>query len=264
MPPQANTATDWRAGLPPITLHVLDASHPAQAVEAALTTRGVEFERVVLLLDGTHPQQVEEVYGAGNQTVPGMVLGDEKVHGSTAIFERLDQLFPEELSLFPAPHTAEIRSAEQWGDEVFQQVGRRLTWGCLMFKPYAAAQAVGGEPLNPEATDFMIKFIRGIWKHHGITSVLVAEALAEMPGYLDRIDAWIADGVLAADLNVPNAADLQIGATIALLQTIGDMRPLLAGRPCEQLASLTGLREGLVPAGAFPEHWLPSASRAGD
>lgn len=260
MCPQASTATDWRAGLPPVTLHVLDASHPAQAVEAALTTRGVEFERVVLPLDGMHSQKIEEIYGAGKKTVPGMLLGDEKVHGSTAIFERLDLLFPEELSLFPPSYSDEIRAAAQWGDEVFQAAGRLLIWGCLMFKPYAAAQAVGGEPLNPEATDFMIKFIRGIWKHHGITSVLVAEALAEMPGYLDRIDAWIADGVLATDLSVPNAADLQIGATIALIQTIGDIRPLIAGRPCEQLASLTGLREGLVPAGAFPEHWMPATS----
>jgi glutathione S-transferase len=126
-----------------------------------------------------------------------------------------------------------------------------------MFKPYAAAQAVGGEPLNPEATDFVMRLIRGIWKHHGITSVLVAEALTEMPGYLDRIDAWIAAGVLGADSSLPNAADLQIGATIALLQTIGDIRPMIAGRPCERLASLTPAREGLVPAGAFPEHWMP-------
>lgn len=260
MPPQTNTATDWRADLPPITLHVLDASHPARAVEAALSSRGVEYERVVLLLDGTHPQQVEEIYGAGKQTVPGMILGDEKVHGSTAIFERLDLLLPEELSLFPAPKTDEIGEAARWGDEVFQTVGRRLTWGCLMFKPYAAAQAVGGEPLNPAATDFMIKFIRGIWKHHGISSVLVAEALGEMPANLDRIDAWIADGVLAADPELPNAADLQIGATIALLQTIGDIRPMIAGRPCERLASLTPARQGLVPAGAFPEHWMPEVN----
>lgn len=260
MPPEPNTATDWRAELPPITLHVLDASHPAQAVEAALTTRGVEFNRVVLLLDGTHPQQVEEIYGAGNQTVPGMLLGEEKVPGSTAIFERLDQIFPERHSLFPAPHRDEVRVAAQWGDEVFQSVGRRLTWGCLMFKPYAAAQAVGGEPLNPEATDFVMKFIRRICRHHGITSVLVAQDLIDMSDHLDRIDAWIADGVLAADPNMPNAADLQIGATISLLQTIGDIRPMIAGRPCEQMASHTGLREGLVPAGAFPEHWMPTPS----
>ncbi|MBJ7348105.1 MAG: glutathione S-transferase N-terminal domain-containing protein [Thermoleophilaceae bacterium] len=260
MPSGANTDTNWRADLPAITLHVLDGSHPARAVEVALSTRGIEFERVVLPLDGTHPQQVEEIYGAGNQTVPGMLLGDEKVPGSTAILERLDQVFPEEMTLFPAPLRDEVRIAAQWGDEVFQSVGRRLFWGCLIFKPYAAAQAVGGEPMNPEATDFVMKFIRIICKHHGITSVLVAQDLIDMSDHLDRIDAWIADGVLAADLNMPNAADLQIGATISLLQTIGDIRPMIAGRPCEQLASLTGLRQGLVPAGAFPEHWMPTPS----
>ncbi len=251
--------TDWRAELPPVTLHVLDASHPAHAAEAALESRGIEFERVVLLLDGTHPQKVEEVYGPGNDSVPGMLVGDKPVHGSSAIFTRLDELVPDELSLFPAPHEDEIRAAEQWGNEVFQKVGRRLTWGSLQFKPYAAAQAVGGEPLNPEATDFMLRFLRGIWKHHEINCVAVAEALTEMPNHLDRIDSWIADGVLAQSSELPNAADLQIGSTLALLLTIGDIRPMTEGRPCEQLASLTRPRNGMIPAGALPEHWMPPA-----
>ena len=39
--------------------------------------------------------------------------------------------------------------------------------------------------------------------------------LAALPAHLDRIDGWIADGVLGAEQ--PNAADLQIGSTIRLL-----------------------------------------------
>ena len=39
--------------------------------------------------------------------------------------------------------------------------------------------------------------------------------LAALPGQLDRIDAWIADGLLGGEQ--PNAADLQIGSTIRLL-----------------------------------------------
>ena len=34
----------------------------------------------------------------------------------------------------------------------------------------------------------------------------------------------------------PNAADLQIGASIALLDTHGDLRPLLDGRPSLEAA----------------------------
>ena len=36
----------------------------------------------------------------------------------------------------------------------------------------------------------------------------------------------------------PNAADLQIGSTIRLLQSIGDVAPLIEGRACERLARL--------------------------
>ena len=53
--------------------------------------------------------------------------------------------------------------------------------------------------------------------------------IAELPRQLDRIDAWIGDGLLGGAQ--PNAADLQIGSTIQLLLTLGDVRPLLAGSP---------------------------------
>ena len=39
--------------------------------------------------------------------------------------------------------------------------------------------------------------------------------LAALPGLLDQVDAYIADGVLGGDQ--PNAADLQIAPTIRLL-----------------------------------------------
>ena len=39
--------------------------------------------------------------------------------------------------------------------------------------------------------------------------------LDALPGQLDRVDTWIADGLLGGEQ--PNAADLQIGSTIRLL-----------------------------------------------
>ena len=57
--------------------------------------------------------------------------------------------------------------------------------------------------------------------------------LLALPGLLDRIDAWIADGLLGGER--PNAADLQIGSTIRLLATIGDVRPLIGDCPASQL-----------------------------
>ena len=47
---------------------------------------------------------------------------------------------------------------------------------------------------------------------------------------------WIAEGLLGGEQ--PNAADLQIGSTIRLLMSIGDVRPLIEGRPAARARAL--------------------------
>ncbi len=85
---------------------------------------------------------------------------------------------------------------------------------------------------------------------HGVSEDAVRADMCALPGHLDRIDAWIAEGVLSAE--TPNAADLQIGSSLRLLLTIGDVRPLLARRPAEELAMrLFGDFPGDVPDGAL-------------
>ena len=80
--------------------------------------------------------------------------------------------------------------------------------------------------------------------------------LRNLPRHLDRIDRWIADGVLAAD-PTPNAADLQIATTSRLLMTIGDVAPFFAGRPAERHArELFGHQAGSTPRGVLPADWL--------
>jgi glutathione S-transferase len=83
--------------------------------------------------------------------------------------------------------------------------------------------------------------------------------LAALPAYLDRIDAWIAEGVLGGE--PPNAADLQIGATLRLLLTLADVRPLIAARPAGALAlALFPEHPGEVPAGTLPAEWVPAGA----
>jgi glutathione S-transferase len=75
--------------------------------------------------------------------------------------------------------------------------------------------------------------------------------LAALPGHLDTIDAWIAEGVLGGAR--PNAADLQIAPSLRLLWTLADLRPLIGGRPAEELAHRWfAPLPGSVPAGALP------------
>ena len=68
---------------PKLVLHKVPFSHPCLAVEAVLDRHGLEYETVEMV-SGTHGDKVEEVYGEGNRTVPGLLVDDEPVHGTTA------------------------------------------------------------------------------------------------------------------------------------------------------------------------------------
>src|SRR4029453_15172840 len=55
----------------------------------------------------------------------------------------------------------------------------------------------------------------------------------ELPALLDRIDAWIAEGVIgAAELN---AADFMIAPSLALILYRPDVMPMFEGRPALEL-----------------------------
>ena len=242
---------------PTLVLHVLPPSHPCLTARAALRFKGLEYERVDLPM-GKHVDAMAELYGEGNTTVPGLLVGDEPVHGSRAILARLEELQPEP-SLYPAGIADRVREAERWGDEVFQDLGRRLPWGALHFRPEALGIMAGAtEPLDPAGTDYAIRMIRGTWKYHSLNAVVLARDLEALPGFLDHIDALIADGTLGGD--TPNAADLQIGATVRVLLSVEDLHPLLLDRPATTLAERFFPRDAIggIPAGAYPAGWVPA------
>jgi glutathione S-transferase len=241
---------------PRLVFHVLPPSHPCAAVEAALELKGLEYEKVELTPGPNHPEQMEAVYGAGNRTVPGLVIDDEPVHGSNAILEALERIAPEP-ALYPGDRADAVRAAAAWGDDVLQDLGRRLPWGALHFRPEAMGTFAGAGPLDPAGTDFAMRFVRASWKYHNISAVRLAEDLQALPGMLDQVDAYVSDGLLAGA--TPNAADFQIGSTLAVLLTVGDVRPLIEACPAVQVArKWFDDRPGLVPAGAFPAGWVPA------
>jgi glutathione S-transferase len=241
---------------PRIVLHLLPPSHPCAAVEAALRFKNLDYERVELQA-GPHVDEMARVYGEGRTTVPGILIDGEPVHGSNAIFERLEALAPEP-SLYPAALGDAVAAAARWGDEELQDLGRRLPWGALHFRPESLGTFAGAGPLDPAGTDFAMRFVRASWKYHNISAARLAEDLAGLPAKLDRVDALVAEGVIGRE--APNAADLQIGSTLSVLLTVGDVRPLIEGRRAEQVARRWFEdRPGLVPAGAFPAGWVPGA-----
>lgn len=220
---------------------------------AALELKGLEYE-VVDLDMGKHGNQVEEIYGEGRRTVPGMTIDGELVHGSTAILERLEELVPEN-PLYPAGIADEVRAAEAWADGHLQDLGRRLPWGALYFRPEAMGIFGGAGPLDPAGTDFAMKFIRSTWKYHGITCELLAEDLKAFPGMVKQISTFADQGLI--DGEDPTAADLQIASTIRVLMTVGDLHSSLEGTSAERIARRYFPEyDGLVPQGAFPSSWI--------
>jgi glutathione S-transferase len=220
--------------------------------EAALKLKDLEYERIDFQ-PGPHVEEMTGIYGEGKATVPGMLVDGEPVHGSRPILAKLEELVPDP-PLYPTEAVAE---AERWGDEELQDLGRRMPWGSLYFRPESMGTFGGAGALDPAGTDFAIKIIRATWRYHGITAELLAADLAGLPAKLDHVDALARDGVIGGD--EPNAADLQIGATLRVLLTVGDIRPLIEGRPGEEMARRWFPDyPGEVPAGAFPAGWVPA------
>jgi glutathione S-transferase len=247
----------------PIKLYVIHGSHPAVAVARALEMKGLAYE-VVELLPPLHFAIQRVRFGA--PTVPAVRLENGmKVSGSTAIMRRLEEVAPDP-PLFPADPTAraEVERAEGWGDRDWQAVVRRLLWVAL-----DRSRASMPSYLEHARWRLPAPIVRAVApgailaerKMNDATEARARQDLPALPGHLDRIDAWLADGVLGGE--TANAADLQIATSTRLLLTIGDVRPLLSGRPCEAHAMrLFAQWDGWVPAGAFPAEWLPVAAQA--
>jgi glutathione S-transferase len=240
-------------------LYVLPGSHPCAAVEAALALKGIDYDRVDLL---PLSQLLVGPLRYGGATVPGMRVDGERLVGSRAIMRRLDEMAPEP-PLVPEPGDpayASVVEAERWGDEVFQSVPRRLIDAAFLRRPGAMESYVGDAKLPlPRALlrPAMPLSARMMALRNRASDDAARADLRELPAQLDRVDAWIAEGVLGGD--PPNAADLQIGSTIRLLVSIGDVRPLIEGppaRPAARLARYFPPLAGEVPAGALPAQWL--------
>jgi len=241
-------------------LYVLPGSHPCAAVEAALELKEIAFDRVWLL---PMSQMLIGPVRYGGSTVPGMRLDHERIVGSRKIMRRLDELAPEP-PLLPPPgdeRCARVLEAERWGDETLQSVPRRIIDAAFLRRPLAMESYVGDaklpiprsllRPAMPVTAKLMA------FKNNARDATARPD-IAALPGYLDRVDRWIEDGLLGNER--PNAADLQIGSTIRLLLTIGDIRPLIEGRPAAQLTKWFPPMVGEVPAGVLPAEWLPVAA----
>lgn len=241
-------------------LYVIPGSHPCDCAEAALRAKNIPYERVDLI-PVLHKLVVRARFD-GN-TVPALILDGERLVGSRKIVERIDELVPEPPLVPRDPELrAKVRDAEAWGDEVLQPLARRVAWAGLRRDRNAMMSYGQGSRLGMPLP--LLKLgagpVSAIATRLNHAGDAAAEAdLRALPGHLNRIDAWIREGVLGGDS--PNVADLQIGSSIRLLRTFQDVRPLIDGRPCEALAAQAfPPTVGSIPAGTYPSGWV--ASRA--
>jgi glutathione S-transferase len=243
-------------------LYALPASHPCAAVEAALELKSIVYERVDLL---PMTQLAIGPLRYGGRTVPGMRIDGERLVGSRTIMRRLDELAPEP-PLLPAPGDAayaQVLEAERWGDEVLQSVPRRLIDVAFVRRPAAMESYVGDaklplpRPLRRPAMPLTAHLMARLNKASDDSA---RADLAALPRQLQRIDDWIAAGLLGGER--PNAADLQIGSTIRLLMSIGDVRPLVEGHAAAQLTRYFPPLVGEIPAGVLPAQWLANEPAA--
>lgn len=215
-----------------------------------LERKGIPYKRVDLV--AVVSKGILRAAGFPRNTVPALRIDGRRVQGTVEIARELDRLVPDP-PLFPADPQARdaVEKAERWGDEVLQPVPRRLVWNMLKrdrspIRSYLEGARLGVPTSIAAGTSAPIVAMAARFNEADDDHVLAD--LNALPGLIDHVDSLISDGVIGgAD---PNAADFQIATSLALLLTLDDVRPLLAGRPAEELASR------LVPE--FPGHTPPT------
>lgn len=239
-----------------LKLYVIPGSHPCAAVEAALALKGLHYERVDLLPGASALQQLARF---GVRTVPGLsIRGTGKAAGSRLIMRTLDGLQPEPR-LYPSD---DVHEADAWGDRVLQTAARFIVALAMTRNPEAGDSFTAEAnlpklpaPLSARAT----KAVFGLeLRYLGGGAEAAQRWLRELPELVDRVDELIATRVIGDETH-PNAADLQLGSSIRLLQNIADLRDALDARPSGRLARRLFPRyPGELPAGALPPEWIPA------
>lgn len=224
-----------------LTLYVVPASHPCVAVMKALELKGLEYKRVDLMFGLSNAVQMARFRA---RTVPGLTIGSRRVSGSRAIMRALEEHAPSLRVDDPA-----VAAAEEWGDLVLQEHARWIALRAVGRSPDAFESFAEGYkvPKLPRwslgATPWLVKLEAKLVGHD-------KDYLPELEGDLDKVDAWLAEGLLGGE--APNAADLQILSSVRLLMNLADLEPAIASRPCG-VAALARFPDypGHVPAGVL-------------
>jgi glutathione S-transferase len=238
-------------------LYGLPGSHPTMAAQTMLECKGIDFTRIDLV-PFLSRAIVRRGMGQPQNTVPVLAIDGRRIQGSRQISRELDRLRPDP-PLFPGDSEARsaVEGAERWGEEALQHPIRQISLWALRanrapIRSYMG-RSVMGVPAGIAARLAPPFIERGV-RVNEATDEAVRENLAALASMLGRVDELIDAGVLGgAELN---AADVQIGASVRLLLTFQDLRPLIEDRPAGRLAlrAVPDQRGDAPPV--FPPAWL--------
>ena len=239
------------------TLYVIPASHACRSAMLMLEHKGVPYRRVdfvtVLhpLMSRLHGFNARgETRSAGGKRTLGLRIGDrlatvpalnadgERISTNHGIARFLDERHPEP-PLFPADpeQRAAVEEAERWANDTLQMAARRILGTAILRDPaglsHSAADGRMGNLLYKRALTRRLILPRLFRGAFAISASPERDPAAELPELLDRVDAWIAEGVIGGAQ--PNAADLMIAPCLALILYRPDVRPMLEGRPALEL-----------------------------
>jgi glutathione S-transferase len=215
-----------------VRLYSFTISNSSQTARLMLARKGVAFKNVELL-PGLHPL-ILWASGFRRGTVPAMKLDGRKIEGSMEIARALEAAVPEP-SLYPADpeRRRAVAEAEAWGEAELQVVPRRIArWG--LARDNGARTRIArdiGIPLPQVAAALNWPIARAMAARVDADETHVRQILAELPATLDRVDGYIADGVIGGE--EPNAADFQIAPSVRILVSMAELAQVVRGRPCE-------------------------------
>ncbi len=217
-------------------LYVIPASHPSIAAAAMLDYKGIAYKRTDLL--PVISKGVLRAVGFSGVTVPALKLDGRKVQGSREIARELDRLRPEP-PLFPADSEKRraVEEAECFGDEELQPPMRQILWWAIKRDKAPLRSYSEGAKLGVPVDMAMLTaapIIALSARFNEADDEHVRRGLTELPGMLQKIDEWIAAGVLNGEQL--NAADFQIAPSLGLAMTLDDLRPAIEARPAGELA----------------------------
>jgi glutathione S-transferase len=238
-------------------LYVIPGSHACRSAMLMLEHKGVSYKRVEFITI-THPTMARlHGFNAGGErrnaggkrplglrmgdwlgTVPGLAADGDRISTNRRIARFLDERHPDP-PLFPADpeQRAAVEEAESWANETLQMIARRIPGAASVRDPARFSRLGADGRLGPllYKSQLARRLIvpRLIGQTFATGPKNEQELLDALPPMLDRIDAWIADGVLGGEQL--NAADFMVAPSLALILYQPDVQPMFEGRPALEL-----------------------------